>query len=71
MKIRIDTYAEAQRLAAIASKFKDVITIADGNGLRVNAKSALGALYAAEFSELWLESEKEHYYDFKDFIVED
>lgn len=71
IKIRLDTFSDAQTLATIASKYMENITITDGNGMRVNAKSVLGAIYATEFSELWLESEQEHWFDFKDFLVEE
>ena len=69
MKIRLDTFTDAQALANIANKYEESITIHDGNGMRVNAKSVLGNIYATEFNELWLESENDHWYDFKDFEV--
>jgi hypothetical protein len=70
IKILLDTYHSALILASIASKFDENITITDNKGLRANAKSIMGTLSAMEYSELWLETEKEHYYDFKDFIAE-
>ena len=70
IKIRLDTARDAQKLANIAQDLSDEITITDNNGLRVSAKSVLGAIYALEFNELWLESECDHGIAFMDFITE-
>lgn len=70
VKIYLDTLSDAIKLMGIATCFPDEkITITDGNGLRANAKSLLGAASAIEYEELWLESEKDHYQAFKDFII--
>lgn len=70
-RIRLETATDAARLASLAEKFtNETITITDGNGLRSNAKSLLGTLSAREYSQLWLECENDHYFDFKDFIIE-
>ena len=70
IKIRLDTIKDAQKLADIAQDLSDEITITDNNGLRVNAKSVLGAIYALEFNELWLESECDHSIAFMNFEAE-
>ena len=41
-RIRIDTVKQANELAAITAKLDGKITITDGQGLTVNAKSVLG-----------------------------
>lgn len=71
MRIHLDTNSEAIRLAQIAEGLgKDyTITVTDGNGLRVNAKSVMGMLYVLEFEDLWLESNKDVYMKFQDFAV--
>lgn len=72
LKIRIDTDSDAVKLVGIASKLNENITLTDGNGLCVSAKSLLGTMYVRfEFNEIWLETENEHYFDFKDFMVEE
>ena len=72
LKIRLDTDSDAVRLVGIASRIKENITLTDGNGLCVSAKSLLGTMYVRfEFNEIWLETENEHYFDFKDFVVEE
>lgn len=70
-RIRIDTIKQANELAAIATNLNGKITITDGQGLTVNAKSVIGALHAMEFNELWLESENDIYMAIEPFIIVD
>lgn len=70
IKIALDTYHSAVALATIAAKLDSKITITDGNGLRANAKSVIGVLSAMEYGELWLESDDDHYFAFKQFSME-
>ena len=69
VKIRLDTISDANRFVGITSGLEGNITIVDAGGLRVNAKSVLGALHALEFSEIWCESEKDIYGAIADFII--
>ena len=71
MKIRIDTDNDVAKIVSIATKFdKDTrIEIVDGEGMRVNARSILGMLYAMTFEEIWLESDKDVYNEFFDFAI--
>ena len=72
LKIRLDTDSDAVKLVGIASQLNENITLTDGNGLCVSAKSLLGAVYVRfEFNEILLETENEHYFAFKDFVVEE
>lgn len=71
IKINLITNTDVSRLVAAASAIQDKITLTDNNGLVVDAKSLLGAAYAKfEFAEIWLESERDHYLAFKDFLAE-
>ena len=70
-KIRLDTVQDANEFAFIAGQIKGNIIITDGNGLRVNGKSVLGALYAMEFSSLYCESDVDIYHRLNKFIIED
>ena len=47
------------------------IVVTDNQGLRVNAKSVLGMLYALEFEELWCESDKDIYSKIEHYIIID
>lgn len=71
MKIRIDTASEAVKLTNLAQCLNGEITITDSNGMRVSAKSLLGALYSLEFEEIWLESDNDYYSAFRDFAMEE
>jgi DNA polymerase III sliding clamp (beta) subunit (PCNA family) len=72
MKINMDTTIAAKKITDLAQKLPDttVVTITDNQGLRVNAKSMLGMLYALEFNELWLESNIDCWSLFKEFEAE-
>lgn len=70
VKIRLDTVSDANKFVEITSKISERVTITDGTGLCVNAKSVLGALHALEFNELWCESEKDIYTLISAFIIE-
>ena len=72
LKIRIDTESAVVRLVGLATKLSERVTLTDGTGMTVAAKSLLGAMYAKfEFTEIWLETENEHYHMFRDFAVEE
>ena len=68
-QIRLDTMNDVQRFVAIATKQQGNVYITDNNGLKVSAKSLLGALYAVEFDELWCEAENDIYTAISDFII--
>ena len=72
VKINLDTQTAAARLVELAMGLDEKVYLTDGADIRVSAKSLLGTLYASfDFNEIWLETENEHYYIFKDYIVED
>ena len=69
-KINLETARDAAKLANIAEGLDIELTLTDGNGMRVNAKSVIGAIYTLEFDEIWLESPEEiPYMNFSEFIV--
>jgi hypothetical protein len=72
IKINLDTDTSAMRLVDLASKLNERVVLTDGNGMTVAAKSLLGTMYAKfEFTEIWLETENDHYFMFKDFMCEE
>lgn len=72
LKIRLDTDSSAVKLVGLATQLNEQVTLTDGQGMVVAAKSLLGTMYAKfEFTEIWLETENEHYFMFKDFVVEE
>ena len=70
-KIILDAMTDAIELASIASSINGEVTITDNNRLRVNVKSVIGAIYALEFSELWLESDTDIFSKIRKFIAEE
>ena len=69
IKINIDTQSAVARLVGLATSLNEDVILTDGSGMRVSAKSILGATYAAfDFREVWLETEKDYFMMFKDFI---
>lgn len=72
VKINLDTNTAAIRLVELAEALNENVYLTDGANMRVTAKSLLFALCVRfDFNEIWLETENDHYFLFKDFIVED
>ena len=72
VRINLDTDTAAARLVALAETLQEPVYLIDGSHMCVSAKSLLGALCAKfDFNEIWLECEGEHYFLFKEFIVEE
>lgn len=70
-KIRLDTMHDAAKFVNITSQLDGKIIVTDSEGLKVNAKSLMGMLYALEFDELWCESERDIYSHIIDYIIID
>lgn len=68
-RIRLDTMKDVTEFVAIVGEYDFPITITDNTGLRVNAKSVIGAIHAMEFKELWVESEQDIYEAIKPFVT--
>lgn len=69
VKIRLDTMADVKHLVAVASSSNGSVVVYDSAGLKVNAKSTLGALYAMEFNEIWCESEEDLYKQLEPLVI--
>lgn len=68
-KIVLDTVSDVTNFVKNVSIARDAtVTVTDGNGLRVNAKSIIGMLYALEFDELWCESDTEIYEKIRQWV---
>ena len=68
-KIRLETMSDVHRFVKIATAQSCNVHITDGAGLKVSAKSILGALYALEFDELWCEADEDIYHAIENFIT--
>ena len=69
-KIHLETENDIINFMSAIEKCDFPIVITDGEGMRVNAKSMLGMLYAMTFSEMWCESDYNIYMYIKDFCAE-
>ena len=70
-KINLDTISDVQKFVKITTALNGKITVTDGKGLVVNAKSLMGLIYSLEFEELWCESEFDIWRQISEFIVEE
>ena len=70
-KINLDTISDVQNFVKITTALNGKITVTDGKGLVVNAKSLMGLIYSLEFEELWCESEFDIWRQISEFIVEE
>lgn len=52
-RIRLDTMTDIQKFVNMASQVEENVTLEDGAGLCVSAKSLLGSLYAMEFEVIY------------------
>ena len=60
---------DVTEFVSITTKLPGTIVVVDNKGMRVNAKSILGMLYAMEFEELWVESDEDIYNAISKFII--
>lgn len=69
-RIYLETESDVVEFISRITPFECPIVITDGEGMRVNAKSMLGMLYAMTFSEMWCECDKDIYMYIRDFCAE-
>ena len=69
-KIILDTVSDVTTFVKNITSVADaIVTVTDNRGLRVNAKSLMGMLYALELDELWCESDTEIYEKIRQFVI--
>lgn len=69
-KINIDTLSKVNAFVSICSRVSEQVDLVDGNGYRVSAKSLLGAIATMDWSQVFVECEKDIYAYIQDFISE-
>ena len=69
-KIYLETEGAIMEFIAVVTKIPYQVVVTDGEGMRVNAKSMLGMLYAMTFSEMWCECDKDIYMYIREFCAE-
>lgn len=69
VKINIDTMTKVRAFVNICIKLGGKIKLVDGQDYCVNAKSLLGILATADWSEVYVESEEDIYQHIQEFVV--
>ena len=69
-KVNLDTMSKINTFVSICSRLDYRINLIDGNGYCVSAKSLVGALATVDWSQVFVECEKDIYIYIQDFITE-
>lgn len=69
-RIYLETESDIVDFISCVTPLGCPVVVTDGEGMRVNAKSMLGMLYAMTFSEMWCECDKDIYMYIRDFCAE-
>ena len=69
VKIELTTMSDVVAFVEKVKRINGAVTVIDGTGLRVNAKSLLGMVYALEFTSLWCESDEDIYTEIQQFAI--
>lgn len=67
-RIRLETEGDVLDFVNAVNNVNIPVVVTDGEGMRVNAKSMLGMLYAMTFYEMWCECDYDIYPYIKDFL---
>lgn len=68
-KINIDTMSAIQEFVNIAQGIDAKVDLIDGEGYRLSAKSLIGAIASTDWSEVFVECEKDIYSKISKFVV--
>lgn len=67
--IRLDTMHQIQDFVNIASTLNSSVYLVDDTGLKVSAKSIIGAMYTVEWSKIYVESDVDLGATFSEFRI--
>lgn len=70
VKINIDTLSKINTFVSICSRLDCKIDLIDGHGYRVSAKSLMGAIATMDWSQVFVECDKDIYSHITEFIAE-
>lgn len=70
VRVNIDTLHKINIFVDICSQIDCKVNLIDGSGYCVSAKSLMGAIATTDWSQVFVECEKDIYSRIKDFIVE-
>lgn len=69
-KISIDTLSRINQFVAICAKIDCPVHLVDGNNYCVSAKSLMGAIATTDWSEVFVECERDIYSAIQEFVVD-
>ena len=69
-RINLDTMSKINTFVSICSRLDCEVNLIDGRGYRVSAKSLVGALATTDWSQVFVECEKDIYAYIYDFIID-
>lgn len=69
-KVNIDTLSKINTFVGICSRLDCKVNLVDGNGYCVSAKSLIGAVATMDWSEVFIECDKDIYAYIQDFLAE-
>ena len=69
-KINIDTLSKIHTFVGICTRLDCRINLIDGNGYCVSAKSLIGAMATMDWSQVFVECEKDIYAHIQDFLAD-
>lgn len=59
IKVKLDTIKDIKDFVEIVSNFTYNISLTDGEGMKVNAKSLIGVMYTTEWENVYCESKED------------
>ena len=69
-KINIDTLSKINTFVAICSRLDCKVDLIDGKDYRVSAKSLIGAMATMDWSQVFVECERDIYAYIQEFLAE-
>lgn len=70
VKVNLDTMSKINAFVAVCSGLDCKVHLIDGSGYRVSAKSLMGAMATTDWSQVYVECERDIYTHIQDFIAE-
>ena len=68
-RINLVTLSDVQRFIDAVSKVEEKVTLSDNDGHRVSAQSMLGLLYSLEWTDTFVECDRDIYMKIAEFVV--
>lgn len=69
-KINLDTMSKIRAFVDVCSQLNCDVSLIDGNGYRVSAKSLVGAIATTDWSQVFIECERDIYAYVQEFLAD-